>query len=80
MDMEVELERELAAEQEELLEEADELQEVGDDDRRIGIRRLSKRPLSKVYSLPANFTFHSLASSDKDKGKDGTILSTFQIT
>lgn len=61
MDMEVELERELerelAAEQEELLEEVQE--------RMMQAAAHAHRPLAKVYSLPANFTFTSLCANEK---------------
>jgi hypothetical protein len=59
LDMEVELERELAAEQEELLEEEEAegvLQQALDPDRQ---QQQVKKPLNKVLSLPANFTFSS---------------------
>jgi hypothetical protein len=74
LDMEVELERELAAEQEEVLgEEEDELclQQVLemslDHDKQqqqqlqlqLQLQQQIKKPLSKVLSLPANFTFSS---------------------
>jgi voltage-dependent calcium channel T type alpha-1G len=63
LDMEVELERELAAEQEELLEEEEDelglqhaLQMAIDHDKQ---QHQVKKPLGKVHSLPANFTFSS---------------------
>jgi voltage-dependent calcium channel T type alpha-1G len=62
LDMEVELERELAAEQEELLEEEeDELgfQHALELARDLEKQPEVKKPLSKVLSLPANFTFSS---------------------
>lgn len=57
--MEVELERELAAEQEELLEEEEAeggLQQALDPDKQ---QQKVNKPLNKVLSLPANFTFSS---------------------
>ena len=60
LDMEVELERELAAEQEELLEEEEAeagLQQALDRDKQQ--QQQVKKPLNKVLSLPANFTFSS---------------------
>jgi voltage-dependent calcium channel T type alpha-1G len=71
LDMEVELERELAAEQEELLEEEEAeaeavLQQALDRDRQ---HQQVKKPLNKVLSLPANFTFSSpRASVDTQEG------------
>jgi hypothetical protein len=65
LDMEVELERELAAEQEELLEEEEDelgLQhalEMALDHEKQQQQQQVKKPLSKVLSLPANFTFSS---------------------
>ena len=59
LDMEVELERELAAEQEELLEEEEAeggLQQALDPDKQ---QQKVNKPLNKVLSLPANFTFSS---------------------
>jgi len=59
LDMEVELERELAAEQEELLEEEEAeggLQQALDPDKE---QQKVNKPLNKVLSLPANFTFSS---------------------
>ncbi|XP_069691068.1 voltage-dependent T-type calcium channel subunit alpha-1G isoform X2 [Periplaneta americana] len=60
LDMEVELERELAAEQEELLEEEEEeelrLQALEQEKQ---TPPQPKKPLGKVLSLPANFTFSS---------------------
>lgn len=61
MDMEVELERELAAEQEELLEEVQERM------MQAAVAAHAHRPLAKVYSLPANFTFTSLCANEKGK-------------
>jgi hypothetical protein len=70
LDMEVELERELAAEQEELLEEEETeagLQQALDRDKQ---QQQVKKPLNKVLSLPANFTFSSPRSSvDIQEGK-----------
>ena len=61
LDMECELERELAAEQEELLEEAEEelavqqaIEMALDQEKQ---QQQGKKSLSKVLSLPANFTF-----------------------
>lgn len=62
LDMEVELERELQAEQEELEEELC-LQAL---DLEMQLDNAIKRPLGKVLSLPANFVYHTGASS---KGK-----------
>jgi hypothetical protein len=62
LDMEVELERELAAEQEELLEEEEDeldLQHALEMARDLEKQPEVKKPLSKVLSLPANFTFSS---------------------
>jgi voltage-dependent calcium channel T type alpha-1G len=63
LDMEVELERELAAEQEELLEEEEDelglqhaLEMALDHEKQ---QQQVKKPLGKVLSLPANFTFSS---------------------
>lgn len=59
LDMEVELERELAAEQEELLEEEEAeggLPQALDPDKQ---QQKVNKPLNKVLSLPANFTFSS---------------------
>ncbi|XP_033608822.1 voltage-dependent T-type calcium channel subunit alpha-1H isoform X2 [Cryptotermes secundus] len=64
LDMEVELERELAAEQEELLEEEEDelglqhaLEMALDNEKQE--QQQVKKPLGKVLSLPANFTFSS---------------------
>lgn len=62
LDMEVELERELAAEQEELLEEEEAeggLQQALDRDKQQQQQQQVKKPLNKVLSLPANFMFSS---------------------
>lgn len=60
--MEVELERELAAEQEELLEEEEDelgLQHALEMAHDLEKQPKVQKPLSKVLSLPANFTFSS---------------------
>ncbi|XP_012271946.2 voltage-dependent T-type calcium channel subunit alpha-1H [Orussus abietinus] len=78
LDMETQLERELAAEQEELLEEEagagrDGGDDVEDDEDEVDnemedhVRR-SRPGLSKVRSLPANFTYNPPAG--EDRGED----------
>lgn len=64
LDMETQLERELAAEQEELLEE----EEVNEE-------ALSTRPgLSKVRSLPANFTYNPPVQKDSNREGEFSFL------
>lgn len=85
LDMETQLERELAAEQEELLEEEDEEDaalngrtdndgdEEGEDREResmVGSERIGRPRLAKVRSLPANFIYNP----PRERNVDGKIV------
>ncbi|KAJ9580853.1 hypothetical protein L9F63_023969, partial [Diploptera punctata] len=78
LDMECELERELAAEQEELLEEAEEelavqqAIEMALDQEKQELQQ-GKKSLSKVLSLPANFTFSTPRGSLDIQDRDITL-------
>jgi voltage-dependent calcium channel T type alpha-1G len=84
LDMEVELERELAAEQEELLEEEEaelDLQHALEMAHELGKRPEVKKPLSKVLSLPANFTFSSPRGSlDAQEGSCNCEAAFVKVT
>ncbi|XP_059472084.1 voltage-dependent T-type calcium channel subunit alpha-1H isoform X6 [Neocloeon triangulifer] len=75
LDMEVELERELQAEQEEAEEaeaaEALRLTMQEEEENNLG----KHKQLSKVLSLPANFTFHSMEQGQADKITNGDSFS-----
>ncbi|XP_063224731.1 voltage-dependent T-type calcium channel subunit alpha-1G [Bacillus rossius redtenbacheri] len=84
MDMDVELERELAAEQEELLLEEEEdlnLQQALEMSMEAENEHF-KKPLTKVLSLPANFTFSSPEDKENslaDGGNAAVVLKLLDV-